>query len=84
LFGDARVVRDASIDTSGRPAPRLQFRGEFLHAFLNSERIRSHKPVTLTRGADQFSGDSMDYDNLGRVLDLRGRVKGVLTPRVAP
>jgi lipopolysaccharide export system protein LptC len=69
---------------AGNPVPALQFRGEFLHAFMDTERIKSNKPVTLTRGGDQFTADSMDYDNMERVMDLRWRVRGVLTPRAAP
>ena len=84
LFGNAVVTRDAGTDASGNPVPSLEFRGEFLHAFMETERIRSHKPITLTRGGDQFTADSMDYDNVDRVMDLRGRVRGVLTPRAAP
>lgn len=84
LFGNAVVTRDAGTDSAGNPVAALQFRGEFLHAFLETERIKSHKPVTLTRGGDQFTADSMDYDNADRVMDLRGRVRGVLTPRAAP
>jgi len=80
LFGNAVVTRDPAADGEGT-GPRLQFRGEFLHAFMATERIKSNKPVTLIRGGDQFSADSMDYDNLDRVMDLRGRVRGVLTPR---
>ncbi|MGH6625095.1 MAG: LPS export ABC transporter periplasmic protein LptC [Burkholderiaceae bacterium] len=83
LFGNAVVVRDAASDPSGKPLPRLEFRGEFLHAFLNSERVKSHKPVVLLRGQDQFTADAMDYDNLDRVMDMRGRVKGLLIPRPA-
>ena len=84
LTGNARVVRDAWRDASGKDFPRLEFRGEFLHAFLNEERVTSHKPVVLTRGLDQFTGDTFDYDNLGQVANLKGRVRGVLVPRVAP
>ena len=84
LFGNAVVTRDAGTDSAGNPVAALQFRGEFLHAFLETERIKSHKPVTLTRGGDQFTADSMDYDNVDRVMDLRGRVRGVLTPRAGP
>ena len=83
LFGNAVVVREAGAGASGRPLPQLEFRGEFLHAYLRTERIRSDKPVTLTRGGDRFTADSMDYDNVERVMDLRGRVKGVLVPRPA-
>ena len=70
---DRRCGRDArGRDAARRPArPRLEFRGEFLHAFLDTERVKSHKPVTLTRGDDRFTADSLDFDNLDRVLDLQ-------------
>ena len=80
LIGNARVVRESMKDAAGQDAPRMQFSGEFLHIFLNDERVKSHKPVVLTRGKDQFSGDTLVYDNLTGVADLKGRVKGVLTP----
>ena len=84
LTGNARVVRDAWRDASGKEFPQLEFRGEFLHAFLNEERVTSHKPVVLTRGLDRFTGDTFDYDNLGQVANLKGRVRGVLVPSSAP
>jgi lipopolysaccharide export system protein LptC len=80
LIGDAVVVRDA---VPGLQMPRLEFRGEFLHVFSTPERVKSHKPVTLIRGNDRFIADEMDYDNLDRVMDLRGRVRGVLVPEPA-
>jgi lipopolysaccharide export system protein LptC len=55
-----------------------------LHAFLNTEQIKSHKPVTILREQDQFTADSLFYDNLDRVAVLQGRVKGTLIPRSAP
>jgi lipopolysaccharide export system protein LptC len=79
LIGDAVVVREA-----GNGNPRLELRSEFLHAFTEAEKVRSHKPVTITRGSDQFTADSLDFDNLDRVLELRGRVRGVLAPRATP
>lgn len=84
LAGNALVVREAGRDVNGREMPRLEFRGEFLHAFLEDERVTSHKPVVLIRGNDQFTGDSFDYNNLDQVADLKGRVKGVLMPRLSP
>ncbi|MEJ8857202.1 LPS export ABC transporter periplasmic protein LptC [Variovorax robiniae] len=80
LFGNAIVVRDAAVSPSGKPLPRLEFRGEFLHAYMDTERVRSDKPVTLTRGTDRFTADAMDYDNLSGVANLNGRVRGVLMP----
>lgn len=83
LSGNAVVVREAMRDARGQELPRLEFQGEFLHAFLNEERVTSHKPVVLIRGADRFTGDSFAYDNLEQVADLKGRVRGVLMPRAA-
>ena len=40
--------------------------------------------MVLTRGLDQFTSDTFDYDNLGQVANLKGRVRGVLVPRSAP
>ncbi|HZY17196.1 MAG TPA: LPS export ABC transporter periplasmic protein LptC [Ramlibacter sp.] len=77
LMGDAVVTREPA---PGSAAPRLEFQGEFLHVFVNSERVKSHKPVTLIRGSDQFTADQMDYDNLDRVMQLQGRVRGRLMP----
>ncbi|WP_404976890.1 MULTISPECIES: LPS export ABC transporter periplasmic protein LptC [unclassified Acidovorax] len=80
LFGNAIVTRE-SLPRKGRePLPRLEFRGEFLHIWVNSERVKSDQPVTLTRGSDQFTADQMDYDNLDQIVQLRGRVRGTLQP----
>jgi lipopolysaccharide export system protein LptC len=69
LQGGARVVRE------GRPGEDpVQFRGEFLHAFLNTEQVRSHLPVTVTRGGMEVHGEALDYNHLDRVVQLKGRV----------
>jgi lipopolysaccharide export system protein LptC len=75
LVGNAVVVRDASKDAQGRVLPRMEFRGDFLHAFLRTEEIKSHKPVTMQRGTDQFSGDAMLYNKLDGIVQLDGRVR---------
>lgn len=72
LFGDARVVREA---VGAEPA--LQFHGDFLHAFLRTEQVKSHLPVVLTRGATELRGDALHYDNVSRVAQLHGRVRAV-------
>jgi lipopolysaccharide export system protein LptC len=81
LFGNAIIIRDGASSADGKPIPRLEFRGDFLHAFLDTERVKSHKPVTLIRGTDQFTADSLDFDSITGVADLKGRVRGVLMPR---
>ena len=80
LVGDAVVTREATKGADGRSTPTLEFRGEFLHAFLNTEQVKSHKPVTLIRDGDKFTADSLSFDNVGRVMELSGRVRGTLVP----
>ena len=78
LFGDARVVREATSIAGGKTEPRLEFRGEYLHAFVEEDRLSSDKPVELLRGNDRFTGDTFDYDNNTGVANLKGRVRGVM------
>jgi lipopolysaccharide export system protein LptC len=80
LLGNAVVVREAATDAPASAAQRMEYRGEFLHAFMNTEKIKSHLPVELTRGSDRFTAESLDFDNVGQVLQLRGRVRGTLVP----
>lgn len=75
LVGNAVVVRQARLDVSGRELPRVEFKGEFLHAFLRTEELKSHKPVIVQRGADQFSGDAMTYSKIDGIVQLDGRVR---------
>ena len=84
LIGGAKVVRTAVIDASGKEQPAMTFTGEFLHAFMDTERVKSHKPVELTRGKDIFTANSMDFDNKLRVMQLQGRVRGTLVPAPTP
>ncbi|MDH4448784.1 MAG: LPS export ABC transporter periplasmic protein LptC [Acidovorax sp.] len=84
LFGNAVVTREPLPGKAGAPKqPRMEFRSEFLHAYTKTERVRSDKPVILIRGNDQFTADAMDYDHLDQVMQLRGRVRGILQPGVA-
>jgi lipopolysaccharide export system protein LptC len=80
LMGHAVVVREAGADKDGKASPPMQYRGEFLHAFMNTERLKSNKPVELQRGSDHFTADSMDFDNVEQLLQLSGRVHGTLVP----
>ncbi len=83
LFDNAVVTRAAERSSAGKITPQLQFRGDFLDVFTNTERVSSNRPVILTRGKDRFTADAMDYDNLTQVANLRGRVRGQMFPQVA-
>ena len=82
LYGDARVVREPVRKSDGAAeVPRMEFTGEFLHAFIDEERVSSDQPVQLRRGSDVFTGDVFAYDDRSGVAELTGRVHGVLQPR---
>ena len=81
LYGDARVVREPAPREGGGQTPRLEFRGEFLHAFVDAERVSSDQPVELLRGGTRFTGEQFDYDHKSGVAHLKGRVRGVIEPR---
>lgn len=84
LMGGAKVIRSATVSKQGKLQPELTFAGEFLHAFVDAQRVVSDRPVVLTRGADRFSAQRMDFDNRQRVVQLDGRVQGVLVPSTNP
>ena len=86
LLGDARLVRQAHTPTAdgGKALAQLEFQGEFLHAWLKEERIRSHLPVTLVQGGDVFTADSLDYDRSSQLLVLQGRVRGQFAASAQP
>ncbi|MDQ6627679.1 MAG: LPS export ABC transporter periplasmic protein LptC [Pseudomonadota bacterium] len=71
LIGDARVLRPAT----GK-AEAIEFRGEFLQAFRNTEQVRSDRPVVVTQGASVVRAAGMQYDNLARIVDLKGPSRG--------
>jgi lipopolysaccharide export system protein LptC len=80
LMGNAVVVREAELRAGATPSPRVEYRSEFLHAFINTERVRSHLPVELLRGKDRFTAERVDFDNVEQALELSGRVRGTLLP----
>lgn len=80
LFGRAQIVREAQQGQGGQATPRIEFRGEFLHAYLKTDRVVSNRPVEIRRGKDLFLADSMDYDDGQRTMQMQGRVRGTLVP----
>jgi len=68
LLGDAHITRP-TVDNERA----IEFRSEFLQAFRNIEQVRSHLPVVVTQGASVVRAEGMNYDNLARIVDLKGR-----------
>jgi len=77
LLGGAEVTSE---DAAGLP---VVMRGEFLHAYLVSERVVTHLPVMVQRGATLVQAAGLDYDHAARRLALKGPLRAVLAPRAA-
>ncbi len=77
LLGGAEVTSE---DANGTP---LLMRSEFLHAFLVTERVRSHLPVQVRLGVNEWRAGGLDYDHVARRLDLTGPMRAELAPRAA-
>ncbi len=75
LIGDAHVVRPGA----GAAEP-IEFRSEFLQAFRNVERVSSHLPVVVTQGQSVVRAGGMEYDNLARTVELKGRTSASFVP----
>ncbi|WP_428421072.1 LPS export ABC transporter periplasmic protein LptC [Methylibium sp.] len=78
LTGGARVVREPGPGEG--PGARIEIRGEFLELFTETERVRSHLPVTMLTGRGELRAGSLDYNHLDRIGQLSGRVTGELRP----
>ena len=77
---EVQLIGDARVDSRGPRGEPIQFRGEFLHAFLNTERVRSHLPVVVTSNGSEFHAAGMDYDHLTGQLQLQGKMRALLQP----
>jgi lipopolysaccharide export system protein LptC len=78
LIGNAVVTRDPP--PAQKDQPQMEIRSDFLHLFANDEKVKTDKPVSIRRGSDVFQADSLAYDNLDRILQMQGRVHGLLLP----
>ena len=74
LLGGARVT--SQLDG----ADTLEMEGEFLHAFMRFERLRSHLPVRVRRGSAETHAGGLDYDHLAHQLQFLGPVRTSLRP----
>jgi lipopolysaccharide export system protein LptC len=84
MTGKARIVREPGPKEGA--GERLEIRGEFLELLTESERVKSHLPVTLITPRGELRAGNLDYSHLDRNAQLGGRVRGELrpVPRPAP
>lgn len=77
LLGGAEITSE---DAAGLP---VVMRGEFLHAFFVTERVVTHLPVMVQRGATMVQAAGLDYDHAARRLALKGPLRATLAPHAA-
>jgi lipopolysaccharide export system protein LptC len=75
LLGGAQVTREADASS-----PAVEFSGEFLHAFLDAERLRSHLPVVVRQGTSVIHAAGFEFDNLTRAAKFQGPVRATFEP----
>lgn len=78
LLGDALIQRQSAPASS---APVLQVQGPQLHIWQHEQRLHAPAHAVIVRGGERFSAGRMDYDHASQVLQLQGRVRGVLPSR---
>ncbi len=74
LLGGAEVVSQLE----GGQTVRVT--GEFLHAFVRFERLRSHLPVRVLQDGSDIRAGGIDYDNLARRMELAPPVRARFVP----
>jgi lipopolysaccharide export system protein LptC len=77
---EVQLIGDARVDSTGPRGEPILFRGDFLHAFLATERLRSHLPVLVQREGSEFRAAGMEYDHLSGKLQLQGKMRALLQP----
>lgn len=80
MDGNVLVVRDPVKLASGRTLERLEFRGEQVRLFPETDRVVSDQPVVMIRGRDTVHANALDYNNNDKVALLTGRVRAQLMP----
>ena len=76
LSGDVVVTRAAGDDGS----PSMRLRTQRLVAHPDLDRYSTDAAVEVERGDSVVRSVGMDYDNIGRVVKLHSKVRGVIAP----
>jgi lipopolysaccharide export system protein LptC len=75
LYGNARILRDA-----GAGDPPMQADSSHFRVLVNDDVIETEKPVKLQRGQSIMTASGMNYNNVTRVMQLFGNVRGAIAP----
>lgn len=62
----------------------IEFRGEFVHAFVEAQQLRSNQPVTLTQGRSRIDAAGIEVDQRAQTVRLTGPLRATLEPGRLP
>lgn len=71
LYDHARILR-----APGAGDPEMQADSSHFRVLVNDDVIETEKPVKLRRGQSVMTADAMNYNNVTRVMQLFGTVRG--------
>lgn len=75
LYDNARILRAA-----GAGDPEMQADSSHFRVLVNDDVIETEKPVKLRRGQSIMTASAMNYNNVTRVMQLFGNVRGAIAP----
>lgn len=81
---EVQLIGGAEVSSSGGGRAPLVMKGEFLHAFLLTERVVSDRPVLVQQGGIELRANGLVYDHPSGRLQLSGPTRTVLPPRGQP
>ena len=64
--------------------PDMTLRSDFIHLFVNTDKVLTYAPVQIERGDNRFEGQKLQADNLNQRFVLQGKVKALLVPTARP
>jgi lipopolysaccharide export system protein LptC len=77
---EVQLLGDADVRSEAPDAPPVEFRSEFLHAFIDQQRLRTHLPVRIRQGGSEMQAQGLDYDHARRLVQTQGRSRASFPP----
>lgn len=82
LRGNVIVIRQPSTPTRPHlPADPIAFYGEQLNILTDPQRFISTQPITIKRGKDLITANSIQYNANDDIIELKGQVKAYIENR---
>lgn len=77
---EVQLIGAADMWHRSADAAPAHLQGDFMHFFIDQERVESHLPISFNRGRDSIVAGNVRFDQLRGTLDAAGGVKVVLDP----